>query len=146
MDQTKRKATVSFGGDGYFIGLSPSGHAMIIETDGERNTGPSPMELLLIAVGSCTGVDVVSILQKKRQRVISYKVEVSADRREDHPRSIERLQVHHIISGHDISRTAVERAIALSDEKYCSVAATLRPAVQIETSYEIIEPPKLETE
>ena len=97
------------------------------------------MELLLIALGSCTGIDVISILKKKRQRVTDYRIEVSGERRDDYPRSYTRLNVKHIVRGHDLSEAAVARAIELSDQKYCSVAATLRGSAEIVTSYEIVE-------
>jgi putative redox protein len=97
------------------------------------------MELLLIALGSCTGVDVISILKKKRQDVSDYRIEVTGQRREDHPRSYTELHVKHILRGRDISAKAVASAIELSDTKYCSVAATLRGSAKIVTSYEITE-------
>ena len=133
------KAVVQLTGKDLFVGFSPSGHAVTIETDGARNSSPSPMELLLLALGSCTGVDVVSILAKKRESVTSYRVEVRGERREDHPRSYKRLEVHHIVTGRNVSERAVAQAIELSEQKYCSVAATLRPTAEIVSSFEIIE-------
>jgi len=97
------------------------------------------MELLLVALGSCTAVDVVSILRKKRQNVSAYRVEVRGQRRDEHPRSYKRMEVHHIVTGRSISEQSVEQAIQLSEEKYCSVAATLRPTAEIVSSFEIIE-------
>ena len=131
-------ATVLVGGKDLFIGITPSGHAVTLDTDHERNVAPSPVELLLIALGSCTGVDVVSILQKKRQDVVDYRVEVSGKRREEHPRAFTRMEVKHIVKGRNISEAAVAQAIELSETKYCSVAATLRPTVEIVSSYEIV--------
>jgi putative redox protein len=93
----------------------------------------------LLALGSCTGVDVVSILRKKRETVTDYRVEVRGRRREDHPRSYERMEVHHIVTGRNISERSVAQAIELSEQKYCSVAATLRPTAEIVSSFEIIE-------
>jgi putative redox protein len=133
------KATIQYAGDEFFIGTSPSGHAQIIDAKGERKSAATPMELLLIAVGSCTAVDVISILQKKRQIVTDYRVEVTGERRDDHPRSFTKIYIHHIVYGRNVSEQAVARAIQLSDEKYCSVAATIRPTAQIETSFEIVE-------
>ncbi len=97
------------------------------------------MELLLLALGGCTGVDVISILRKKRQQITDYRIEVSGERREEHPRAFTRLFVKHIVRGRGVSPDAVVRAIELSDQKYCSVAATLRGEAEIVTSYEIIE-------
>lgn len=133
------KAVVQLADKDLFIGYTPSKHAVPIDTDTERNLAPSPMELLLIALGSCTGVDVVSILGKKREQVTAYRIEVRGHRREEHPRSYKRLEVHHILTGRSISEQSVAKAIKLSEEKYCSVAATLRPTAEIVSSFEVIE-------
>ncbi len=139
MAQKDAKAVIHSAGDGLFIGVSPSGHAQAIETDAERASAATPMELLLLALGGCTAVDVVSILKKKRERVTSYRVEVSGTRRDEHPRAYTRMEVRHVVRGHNLSERAVASAIELSETKYCSVAATLRPGVEIVTTYEIIE-------
>lgn len=133
------KALVRFVSDDLFLGVTPSGHAMALDTDSQRSTAPSPVELLLVALGSCTATDVASILKKKRQRVTSYIVEVSGQRRDEYPRKYTSMKVHHIFTGKAISPRAVEHAIELSETKYCSVAATLRPTVEIQSSFEIIE-------
>ena len=133
------KAVVRFVSDDLFLGVTPSGHAMALDTDSQRSTAPSPVELLLVALGSCTATDVASILTKKRQRVTSYVVEVSGQRRDEYPRKYTSMKVHHIFTGRAISRRAVAHAIELSETKYCSVAATLRPTVEIQSSFEIIE-------
>ena len=119
MTNKETKATIHFAGDEFFIGITPSGHAQAIETNSTRASAATPMELLLIALGSCTGVDVISILKKKRQKVTSYRIEVSGDRREEFPRSYTRMNVKHIISGRGVSEQAVASAIELSDKKYC---------------------------
>lgn len=133
------KATIHFAENDFFVGITPSGHAQTIETNSERASAATPMELVLLALGSCTGVDVISILRKKRQQVTDYRIEVSGERREELPRSYTRLRVKHIVRGRGISEAAVVRAIELSDTKYCSVAATLRGSAEIVTSYEIVE-------
>lgn len=133
------KATIHYTGDETLIGISPSGHAQVIEANHERNRAATPLELLMIALGGCTAVDVIEILQKKRQKVSDYRVEVRGERRQDFPRSFTKLFVHHIVKGHGISSKAVSQAINLSDEKYCSVAATIRPGTEITTSFEVIE-------
>ncbi|MCA1605061.1 MAG: OsmC family protein [Acidobacteria bacterium] len=139
MSTEETKAVVQLSGSDLFVGCSPSGHAIKIDTDRARNSAPSPMELLLLALGSCTGVDVVSILRKKRQNVTDYRVEVRGGRRKDHPRSYQLMEVHHVITGRNISERSVAQAIELSEQKYCSVAATLRPTADIVSSFEIIE-------
>jgi putative redox protein len=133
------KATVRFVSDDLFVGTTPSGHAMVLDTDHQRSSAPSPVELLLVALGSCTATDVASILAKKRQHVTSYIIEVSGERRDEYPRKYTSMKVHHILTGRSISPKAVAHAIELSDTKYCSVAATLRPTVEIQSSFEIIE-------
>jgi putative redox protein len=122
-----------------FLGITPSGHALALDTDKTRSAAPSPVELLLVALGACTAPDVVGILAKKRQRVTNYVIEVSGVRRDEHPRSFTSMKIHHILTGRSLSPKAVAHAIELSENKYCSVAATLRPAVEIQSSFEIIE-------
>jgi putative redox protein len=139
MPEKDTKAIVHFAGNEFFVGVTPSGHAQTIETNSARANAATPMELLLIALGSCTGVDVISILKKKRQQVTSYSIEVSGDRREEFPRSYTRMHVKHIVRGRGVSAQAVASAIELSDTKYCSVAATLRGSAEIISSYEIVE-------
>ena len=139
MDKADAVAVVHSAGDGLFIAVTPSGHAQVLETNHERASAASPVELLLIALGSCTAVDVITILRKKRERVTDYRVEVRGVRREEHPRAYTRMEVRHIVRGHNVSEKAVASAVELSETKYCSVAATLRPGVEIVTSYEIIE-------
>jgi putative redox protein len=134
-----KTAVVHFAGDGLFVGISPGGHAQVIETDSARASAVTPMEMLLLALGGCTAVDVISILHKKRERVTGYHVEVSGERREEHPRKYTRLEVRHVVRGHNVSEKAVRQAVELSEEKYCSVAATLRPDAEIVSSYEIVE-------
>ena len=139
MDDNHKTATIHFANNEFFVGVTPSGHAQVIETNSARSTAATPMELLLLALGGCTGVDVISILKKKRQHVTDYRIEVSGERRDEYPRSFTRLFVKHIVRGHGVTEQAVARAIELSETKYCSVAATLRGGVEIVTSYEISE-------
>jgi putative redox protein len=139
MTDVNPKATIRYAGDELFIGISPGGHAQTLDTNHERASAATPVELLLIALGSCTAVDVISIMQKKRQQVTDYRVEVSGERRTEHPRAFTRMAVRHIVRGRNISEKSLAQAIELSETKYCSVAATLRPGVEISSSYEIIQ-------
>jgi len=139
MSNDTLKATVRYAGDEFFIGTSPSGHAQAIDTKGDRHAAPTPMEMLLVAVAACTAVDVISILKKKRQDVTDYNVDITGTRADEHPRKYTAFHVHHIVHGRSVSADAVERAIELSDTKYCSVAATVRPTAEITTTYEIVE-------
>jgi putative redox protein len=135
------KAEVRYAGDDLFVGFGPGGHAHAIETNSARNSAVTPMGMLLTALGACTGIDVVSILRKKREPVDAYRVELTGDRREEHPRKFDEIRVHHVLHGARLSEKAVQQAIELSDQKYCSVAATLRPGARIVSSFEIVREP-----
>ncbi len=132
-------AIVQYAGDDFFVAMPPSGHAITLDFNGERSAAPGPLELLLVALGGCTGADVVSVLRKKREHLVSYRIEVRGERREDYPKSYRKMEVKHILHGKSLSEDAVKKAIELSSEKYCSVAATLRPTVEIVNTYEIHE-------
>lgn len=139
MSKNTYKASIRFAGDDYFIGVPPSGHAQIIDVKGDRHAAASPLELLLMSLAACTAADVISILQKKCQDITEYQVEIEAARRDEHPRAFLKFHVNHIVHGRGVSEKAVADAIKLSDTKYCSVAATVRPTAQITTGYEIFE-------
>ena len=139
MATSEYRARVHYGGDEFFIGTTPSGVSQAIDVKGDRKSAPSPLELLLVSVAACTAADVISILEKKRQEVTAYDVEVTGERVADFPRKFVKFHVHHIVQGRNVSEDAVKHAIELSDQKYCSVAATVRPTAEIATSYEIIE-------
>lgn len=109
------------------------------EQDGGQNAGPSPMELLLVALAGCTGMDVITILRKKRQNVTGYTVSVRGVRREEHPQTFTAITVEHTVTGHSISPDAVQRAIELSETKYCPVGATLSKTATITHSFHVAE-------
>ena len=132
------KAQIHYGENDFFIGISPGGHSSIMETNGKRASAPTPIELLLIAVGGCMASDVVDILRKGREKLTDYRIEVTGERREDFPRSFKSIKLHHILTGDSLSENAVKQAIELSDSKYCSVAATLRPTADVSVTYEIV--------
>ena len=139
MSPRSAQAIVHLSQDDLLVAITPSQHALAVDADHERGWAPSPMELLLVALGSCTAVDVIGILRKKREQVSAYRVEVRGERRTEHPRSYSRLEVHHVVSGRAVSEKAVAQAIELSETKYCSVAATLRLTAEIVSTFEIIE-------
>jgi putative redox protein len=139
MSNGNYKATVVYGGNGYFIGTPPSGHAQVMDSKGDRKAAPTPLEMLLVSVAACTAMDVQSILEKKRQDVTDYRVEIQGTRVDDHPRKFVAFHINHIVHGRNVSEKAVADAVELSDTKYCSVAATVRPTATITTSYEIVE-------
>jgi putative redox protein len=139
MAANEYKASIHYAGDDFFIGTTPSGCAQAIDVKGDRHSAPTPVEMLLVSVAGCTAADVISILLKKRQDVTDYRVEITGTRADDHPRKFVTFHVHHIVHGRNVSDKAVADAVELSDTKYCSVAATVRPTVTITTSYEIVE-------
>jgi putative redox protein len=99
---------------------------------------PSPMQSVLAAVGGCTGMDVISILRKMRQQVTAYELVVNAERAEEHPRVFTAIEILHRITGVDLNPSMVERAIELSETRYCSVHAMLTPHVLMSSRYEIV--------
>ena len=136
-------ARLRYAGGEAFVAESPSGHAMVTSFAHEL-AAPSPMELLLIALGGCTGADVVGILEKKRQRVTGYEIEVRAERRAEHPRIYTKIEVIHRVRGHNVDPKAVEHAVELSETKYCSVSAMLAASTELSMRYEIQDDVSLE--
>jgi putative redox protein len=107
---------------------------------GERAIAPSPVQVVLAAVGGCTGMDVMGILRKMRQKVTGYEIDLIAERAEEHPRVYTSIEVVHRIYGEDLNPASVERAIELSETKYCSVHAMLAPTVKLSSRYELLPP------
>lgn len=122
-----------------FIAVGPSGHGLVIDADRNRNSGPGPMELVLLALGACTGSDIISILRKKRQEVTALEVQVEGERAAEPPAVWTGLAVHYRVVGRGIDPRAVEHAIELSRTKYCSVSATLSKTANIRWSHSIEE-------
>jgi putative redox protein len=110
-----------------------------MDSDRKSNTGPGPMELLLLALGGCSGTDVVDILRKKRQQVSGVRIQMEGERAPEPPRVWTRIKVHFEVTGKGINPKAVEHAIELSRTKYCSVAGTLAHTADIEWSHQIEE-------
>lgn len=129
-------ARLRYAGGEAFVAESQSGHAMVTSFAHEL-AAPSPMELLLIALGGCTGADVVGILEKKRQRVTGYEIEVRAERRAEHPRIYTKIEVVHRVRGRSIDPKAVAHAVELSETKYCSVSAMIGASAELSMRYEI---------
>jgi putative redox protein len=138
------EAKVTWVGPGLrLVGEASSGPAIVLDhvLPGEegRETGPRPLELLLIGLAGCSAMDVVSILQKKRQPFTGLQVKVTAERADEHPRVYTHIHLEYVVTGRDVGAQAVERAIELSMTKYCSAAAMLSKAVEITTSYQIVQ-------
>jgi putative redox protein len=118
-----------------FVVSASSGHAVVVDADRKRNTAPGPMELVLMGLCACTATDVVSILRKKREAFTSLEVRAEADRAEQPPTVYTRIKLIYTVAG-QVSRKAVEDAVRLSEEKYCSVAAMLKSTAKI--TWEIV--------
>ena len=134
------KVRINWVEDMLYIGEAGSGHAIAIDGPpdlGGKNLGPRPMELLLLGLGSCSAVDVVSILKKARQPVSDCVVEIDADRAESIPKVFTRIRMHFIVTGNGLGEKQVERAVKLSAEKYCSAAAMLEKAAEISHTFEV---------
>ena len=138
------EAKVTWIGPGLrLVGEASSGPAIVIDhvLPGEegRETGPRPMELLLIGLAGCTAMDVVSILKKKRQPFTGLEVRATGERAETHPKVYTRIHLEFIVKGKGVDPRAVERSIELSQTKYCSASAMLSKTAEITTSYRIVE-------
>jgi putative redox protein len=136
------KATLKWLGEVAFEAESGSGHRVVLDgapEHGGRNAGLRPMEAVLIGVGACSAFDVVSILKKARQAVSDCVVELEADRAEGPPKVFTQVRMRFVVTGKGLRPAAVERAVSLSAEKYCSATAMLRPTVDIRHEVEIVE-------
>lgn len=123
-----------------FVGVDSTRHGIVIGgTDEEGRVGVKPSDLMLLALGSCTAYDVVNILEKKREKLTGLEVLISGTQLPDPPWTFTACHVHYKVKGRGLKPKAVEDAISLSDEKYCSVAATLRQIIPVTHDYEIIE-------
>jgi putative redox protein len=132
-------ASIQWIGEEKFVATSPSGHAITIDSDRTSNKAPGPMELVLMALGACTGTDVVSILKKKRQKLESLEVICSGERASEPPTVWIRLEILYRLRG-VLDEAAVKRAIELSEQKYCSVSAMLQKTAKLTWRHEILPP------
>lgn len=123
-----------------FVGESGTGHAIVMDADldvGGSNTGMRPMEMLLVGLGGCSGMDVASILTKKKQNVADISINIKGQKADTYPKKFTDIEIEFIISGKNLSEEDVKKAIDLSMEKYCSVKATLEGVAKINYSYKI---------
>jgi putative redox protein len=136
------EAKVTLLNDMQFTGTASSGHTLTMDADDEacgHNAGFRPMELLLVAFGGCTGMDVISILRKKKQQVSGLEINVRGEKADIAPKIYKTVHLEYVVKGKDVDKKALERAISLSLEKYCSVGATLARTGTITHTYKIIE-------
>ncbi|MEW6214044.1 MAG: OsmC family protein [Nitrospirota bacterium] len=125
-----------------FVGEASSSHAVVIDGDhevGGHDTGLRPMELLLVGLGGCSGMDIISILKKKRQDVTGLEINVKGEKAKYHPKKFTEINLEFGVKGRNISEDAVKRAVDLSMNKYCSVKASLEGTAKISFSYKIIQ-------
>lgn len=130
-------ATVKWIGEQKFVATSPSGHAITLDSDRESNKATGPMELMLMALGACTATDVVTILEKKRQKLDSLEIVCSGERAKQPPTVWIKLEILYRLRG-QLDDAAVRHAIQLSEDKYCSVAAMLRKTATLSWRYETL--------
>ncbi|MFN7161509.1 MAG: OsmC family protein [Fimbriimonadales bacterium] len=119
-----------------------TGHRVLFDThpqSGGNDVAATPMEHLLLAVAACTAMDVVAILRKMRQELTSYRIEIHAERNREHPRRFTEVRITHYLRGNDLDPQAVEKAVRLSDERYCSASATLRMPTEVRSEFVIEE-------
>jgi putative redox protein len=136
MVEGKLRLTTLQGEARQFVAESGTGHALVLD-DANGRTGAKPIELALLALGGCTGFDVISILRKKRQRVTGYEIELHAEQNPEPPSYFTRVEIKHRLRGR-VDGEAVQRAIHLSETKYCAVGAMISKTAKIETSFEIL--------
>ncbi len=123
-------------------GKDDSGHEIVIDTKkklGGHDSAPSPMNLLLLSLGSCTLMDVISLLDKMRVEYDDIKVKVSGERRNEHPKTFKNIEIKYIVYGKNPDKTKIKKAIDLSTEKYCSIHVMLEKTASISSSFEIIK-------
>lgn len=129
--------------DGFkFVGTCDSGHSLVLdaaEDAGGRDEGARPLELLLVALGACSGMDVISILEKQRQEVHGFEMRVNGTRREEYPRYYTKIHVEYYLTGRNLDQAKVKRAVELSEQKYCSVYAMLIEKTAITSSIRVEE-------
>lgn len=133
-------AKVTWFGGKQFVGVDSSKHAVVLSSQDEANgTGMKPSDLLLVALAGCSAVDIVGILEKKRQDVRGFEINIKGEQDQDPPWTFRRFEIEYVITGKDVKEKAVTDAIRLSEEKYCSVSATVQGVAEIVSSYRIID-------
>ena len=132
-------ATVQWVAGKQFVGMDSNQHAVVLSGEDHPN-GLRPSEMLLVALGSCTAVDVVEILAKKRMVLTSLEITVTGERDPEPPWPYRAIHVHYRLGGSGLTRKGVAQAVTLSEEKYCSVAATVRGVAKITNDFEIVTP------
>jgi putative redox protein len=140
VEEIVAEAIIKWTDHGQFVATDSTKHSLVMSTQDEENgTGLKPSELLLIALGGCTGVDVVSILKKRRQNLTGLEIKLTGEQDPEPPWTFRRIHLEYRLTGRGLSREAVERAIRLSEEKYCSVGATISGIAEVTSGYTLVQ-------
>jgi len=135
-----KQASVTWLKKRQFVGTDGTKHSVVMSSQDEENSvGMSPSQLLLVALGGCTSYDVVNILEKKRQSLTGLEVRVTGEQEPDPPWTYRKIHIEYIVRGGGLSEKAVRDAIELSEERYCSVAATVRGSAEITYEYTVVD-------
>jgi putative redox protein len=138
----KQEATVRWAGRMTFIGKAGTNHLVPMDTSPEfdgDDSATKPLELLLVALGGCTGMDIVPLLKKMRQDVTAVELNITAERSEEHPKVYSRIDIEYVVAGRGLEEDKVKRAVELSQEKYCSVSAMLKRACPVNYTIRIVQ-------
>ncbi len=134
--------TARWAGNRQFVAWDQAGHGVVMDASPHykgEGTGVRPIEMVLYGLAGCTAMDVVSVLEKKRQDLRGLEVRVTGVQRDDFPKHYERIEVHYVVTGDGVSEEAVHRAIELSEDKYCSVKGIFGPQVEVTSSFEVLD-------
>ena len=138
----KMLVEMKWDGDLRFSGTNPWGHTLVTDAAKDHGGGESgfkPTELVLYGVAACTGIDIVRIMEKRRQPLSSLSIRVEGEQNDDYPRPFHTVRVHYVATGEELDRDALARAIELSESKYCVVSQTLQQPTEVVTSFEIVD-------
>lgn len=138
----KYEANIRWAGKMTFIGKAGTNHLVPMDTTAEfegDGSATKPLELLLIALGGCTGMDIVPLLKKMRQDVTGVELNITAERSEDHPKVYTKIDIEYVVTGRGIEEDKVRRAVDLSQEKYCSVSAILKKACPVSYTVSVVQ-------
>jgi putative redox protein len=134
------KALIQWVSKGQFIGTDSTKHSVVMSMQNEENAvGMKPSDMLLVALGGCSSIDLVNILRKKRQHLTGLEIEISGEQDPDPPWTFRKIEMIYTVRGRGLSEKAVASAIRLSADKYCSVKASLDKSIEVHTEYCIVE-------
>jgi putative redox protein len=140
----KQEAHIRWAGKMTFVGRAGSNHLVPMDSGpefGGDSSATKPLELLLLSLGGCTGMDVVPILKKMRQDVTAVELNIAAERSEEHPKPYTKIDIEYVVTGRNLDAERVKHAVELSQEKYCSVTAMLRKSCQIGYTIRLVATP-----